>query len=627
MDSEERKRIQWVMARAVAASVGFVAAFFYGAPQRLTDTTVASSPDPVSREAPVVRGSSLVAPGMLAFAPQLAGLEHADVSEMPLLISGAEELPWEQRNLAIQFILARWLELDPQGALAYCSSEEAWSKHDLLQNFLFREWAGMDPEAALAGWLTLPVGTLRKWAAEGLLLGLSRHGPDVYLQFLARLPEDAVQSAVGLDRMFEILTTENRKSALQRALSLPEKFQPDAFAGIARDWIESDSEAALAWADQLTAGNPRDRALSAILNSDWALHHPEEAGPLFQYLTDTNRTSPRPIMLKLLESDPLKAADWASRYLSYRQISEHVRRDIVPAMMKTDPAMFGELVSTLAQGENGIDLASAAFWDLKSGHSEAFAALANYPDDEIRLGALRGVISSWDFDAAAAAIELLPVADREALLPELAEAAMPGLDPEEKSSRLLDYIANNAVSGSSSRAALIANVASDLIKSDPAAVAELLQKYPEAIASKQRDIVLELVGGWAGTNQQPLEAAAWAATLSEPEQRESAFAAIAKTYTVSDSAAASQWLTTLPLEGNVKDKAIAAFSETIRERDPEAGIAWAGTIADPALRSTTMGMLVDQLAWDDPASARLLIESVAIEEPDRQVLLERIEHP
>ncbi|MCB1097159.1 MAG: hypothetical protein KDN22_16420 [Verrucomicrobiae bacterium] len=627
MDSEERKRIQWVMARAVAAGVGFVVAFFYGAPQRLTDATVESIRHPVSRESPVDRSSSLVAPGMLAFAPQLAGLEDADVSEMPLLISGAEELPWEQRNLAIQFILTRWLELDPQGALAYCGSEEARSKHQHIQNFLFREWAGMDPEAALAGWLTLPVDTLRKWAAEGLLLGLSRHGPEVYLQFLVRLPEDAVPSAVGLDRMFEMLTAENRESALLRALSLPEKFQPDAFAGIARDWIESDSEAALAWADQLTAGNPRDSAFSAILNSGWAHHHPEEAGPLFQNLTNTYRTSPRPIILKLLESDPLKAADWASRYLSYRQISEHVRRDIVPAMMKTDPAMIGELVSTLAQGENGIDLASAAFWDLKSGHSEAFAALANYPDDEIRLGAFRGVISSWDFDAAAAAIESLPAAAREALLPELAEAAMPGLDPAEKSSRLLDYIANNAASGSSSRAALIANVASDFIKSDPAAVAELLQKYPEAIASKQRDIVLELVGGWADTNQQPLEAAAWAATLSEPEQRESAFAAIARIYAESDSAAASQWLTTLPLEGTVRDKAIAAFSETIRERDPEAGIAWAGTITDPALRSTTMGMLVDQLGWDDPASARHFIESAAIEERDRQVLLERIEHP
>ncbi|MGK0188920.1 MAG: hypothetical protein ACI9R3_004734 [Verrucomicrobiales bacterium] len=614
-----------VLARVSAAVVGFAVVFFLPRQEVIVAKTTGSANSSFTRD---LSGQSIAGDAVSDFQEQVLGthfaaLEDADAATMPALLIAAEALPREQRDFAMQFVLARWLELDPEAALAFSRSDENRKAHYYIEQYLFQEWAGMDPEAAFAKWQELPI-EWRKLVADGFLLGLLRHGPDVYLQFHARMPVDELNSTAGLYQAFAMLSSNDHETAIERALTLPENLRPNAFAGIAKTWIESDSGAALAWVNQLKAGNSRDRALSAILSSDWALHHPEKAGPLFGALSDQNYRLPRPIVLKMLESDPLAAAEWARRYLPLRDSSKLIRKDIVPALMKADPSRISALVTTLAESTNGLSEIRGVFGDLRSGHREAFNVLAEYPDDGIRRDALRGVISSWEFDAAVEAMGSLSAMDREALLPELAEASMPGVEPAEKRARLLDYMGTNDF-GDSARNALMANVVSDMIDLDPTGAAELFGKFPEATTFEGRQIVHEVASGLAIKN--PAEAVAWATTLEDSTQRGTAYSVIAEAYGDVDSAAGAQWLAGLQDNDGVKDAAIAAFSKSIRERDPEAGITWAGTIADPQLRSTTMGILVDRMAWNNPTSTRQLIKSVSMDEGDRQALLERIDHP
>ena len=90
----------------------------------------------------------------------------------------------------------------------------------------------------------------------------------------------------------------------------------------------------------------------------------------------------------------------------------------------------------------------------------------------------------------------------------------------------------------------------------------------------------------ARAEQDPANATAqWLANLpmSDPIYSEENNSALMQVWAESDSIAASEWLSQMPV-GPQRDAAIAGFSKSIERFEPEAATIWANSMGDPIRR-------------------------------------------
>lgn len=108
----------------------------------------------------------------------------------------------------------------------------------------------------------------------------------------------------------------------------------------------------------------------------------------------------------------------------------------------------------------------------------------------------------------------------------------------------------------------------------------------------------------------PSAAAAWFSKLDPQDPIYSMDHAwtILNTWAESDSVAASAWLSEQRF-GPSRDAAVAGFVESVQRFEPEAAIAWAGTIEDPKLRYKQLQTSFKQWAKTSPQAALNWIES------------------
>jgi len=611
-----------------SAITAFVIAFSVRGNQRsnLPATNLASAPT----ARPLQSGSNeaeteVFEPAGSAMARQLI---DATADDFPLLLAGTEILPESERNFAIQFILGRWLELDPQRAFEYAAAHKG--EYFDVQRFLFQEWASIDPDAALAACLTLPKGYSRDVATTGMLMGAMQLGPNRYMKLLGHLPENAVKNPAGLDEMFATLAASDRIAALEMAAGLPTKYRGRALEGIARVWIKNDPAGAVDWAKSIPGGKTRDRVLGAVLESKWALQHPEDSGPLFKMTSDPRSwylfDAASMIFRHMKDSDPIAAAEWALDYLPENARGSLMVEQVVEMVHSSSPSRLTALVNLLTGRVVSPEFTESLFNSLGSGHEHALDALTRIPDDTQRASALRGLMSSWTLDKALAALSRLSPADRDEVLPALARAQEPGVEPgvdtATRMNRLVDYVDHHVPPGSV-RDKMLSEIVENWVDEDPRGAARLIDAIPELGDSK---LVAEVASNWAQYQGAPKDAAHWASSLPEAAQREAAYPAVVRSFAELDRTAASEWLVALPDE-LAKDKAIGAFVDSVQHQDPATAIEWAQSIQQQETRDVALGKVIDTVAWDDPAAARALVESAPLEATKRQVLLNRIENP
>lgn len=124
---------------------------------------------------------------------------------------------------------------------------------------------------------------------------------------------------------------------------------------------------------------------------------------------------------------------------------------------------------------------------------------------------------------------------------------------------------------------------------------------------------------WAGDN--PTAAAAWVMTLPDAELKSQQMAQITQSWAKYDPVKAADWLLSMRPPSTSLDPAVRSLVGTIMTSSPDVAVMWAGTIADPKLRNSTIMSVARQWIKNDPQKASAYIATAPLTPAQRTSLL------
>lgn len=186
---------------------------------------------------------------------------------------------------AYREVLARWAQLDADGALQHAATIGAPGLRREATLNVLRHWAEVDPAAAVA---------YASDAANGDL-------PTESLSIVFRGIGDSMDTTAALDFLATLQDESQQRFAGQSV----------------RDLFERNDAEVISWAEGLPEGGMRDRALQALAGQ-WARYDPEAARAwIDRHTDDSNRVG---VLAEFGESwariDPEAAASWAQEQLA-----------------------------------------------------------------------------------------------------------------------------------------------------------------------------------------------------------------------------------------------------------------------------------------------------------------------
>jgi hypothetical protein len=245
-------------------------------------------------------------------------LSAADFSSASLF---TRDLPHgADRDLATGLLVARWAELDPEGALAFAASHKGFEQiteqvfQDLAANDLHgaltRAQAMSDPGSryqALRGALSVmaesePAGAVQLAESSGNFARSEPLSQMIYRQWSATDPQAAATAAEQdastsgwrspLAQVIRTWSSQDPQSALSYALTIGDPAaQARSVSDIVRRWSEQDANAAATWINTVPAGAARDAAVAALASAVSSTDIPAAVGWAQSISDNTARTS------------------------------------------------------------------------------------------------------------------------------------------------------------------------------------------------------------------------------------------------------------------------------------------------------------------------------------------------
>ena len=142
-----------------------------------------------------------------------------DPAQFPAAIERVLKAPGQMRWMAIRLFASRWVELDPQAAVAFAASTRDL-RRDTLFNVIVSTWAASDPDAALAFAQSLPDRARGAVALTSVLNALMHREPHRALALL-QTPEMAAQRTDFVGSLFSDWGSRDPMAAASAALALP----------------------------------------------------------------------------------------------------------------------------------------------------------------------------------------------------------------------------------------------------------------------------------------------------------------------------------------------------------------------------------------------------------------------
>ncbi len=153
------------------------------------------------------------------------------------------------------FLVMRWSEADPQGALAWSQAKgggqfEHFMKQQTVQ-MAFKGLAAQDVSGALAQAQQLPAGQKRDQAVTAIAGKIAETDPAQALQMV-----QGIKNTGAMDQIFSKWAEKDPAQATQAAMSQLTNVRDrvEAMDGIARKLVSKDPQAAIAWARNCLRG-------------------------------------------------------------------------------------------------------------------------------------------------------------------------------------------------------------------------------------------------------------------------------------------------------------------------------------------------------------------------------------
>ncbi len=485
----------------------------------------------------------------LAAALHLAELETEE--EIRDLLGQAHTFPHHAaKDLAVQVLLRRWLDLNAAAALAYADL-----RHHGHWPGLLAAYGVSHPAEAEAYWRTIPPGKAKTTAWEGLCDGLiPRHPAEAWRLF----EEDGTPSQ---GRMFRRLAALDVEDTLTRLGRLPPSRQEAARRVIAAELMKRDPARALAWIES----QPEKRVLLAEAAAVAYRKDPTKAFAILAGLSDRDRN----IALGNMQS----RSDYPQFELPHAGTGQD--RAALAAAVVDSPLNNTEKAGLLNRFFWQDPARGQAFWE----HFDEEAQLARLPTYLYRWSALEKTAAeawwkglppgalrtaaethwqeleaTWNQQGKTEAGRLL-VAIRSGNYPREADSRLTGL----ASGDLSALVSAIPKPDYGRIAAMIHGVGA----SNPDVVASWLETTP--VTNETLPVIAEFTARWALDD--PGAAAGWVCRLPDGKMAATAAFNIARQYQVYDPEGAQQWMEGL-VEKTVQEAARKGLMAD-REMDSE----------------------------------------------------------
>ena len=321
------------------------------------------------------------------------------------------ELPkGANRDGAIRSVASNWAQSIPVDAFAWAKDMQEKSQQSAAMQTIISQWAAVDSAGARTAALALPTGELRNNAVSTLISQIAGRSPDEAKALLDELPEGSARSA-GVSALVNALAQTDPKAAAELVAQMPDdRRRGDAVSNVAMRFARSDTTSALAWAETL-GGDQRNSAFSGIAYTwtqqdpkaafDYYAKHEIMSADGFM----VNQA-----LRNWAQSDSTEALAWA-RTLPDGKLKDRALSTVIVSMADHDPREAAKMIRSLpASSQDDAAGSLAARWATNDPTAAAQWA-ANLPEGDARSKATRSIVATWaerDVAKTAAWLEKLP---------------------------------------------------------------------------------------------------------------------------------------------------------------------------------------------------------------------------
>ncbi len=528
----------------------------------------------------------------------------------------------EDNQIALSVLLARLVEFDPAGTLAWAKTLLNTEGRGAILETLFNSWSSTDPAAALAALNQIDDVVLRQRLLETTLANMTNNDPQGALAFFLSLPASQQDEKLVIP-IFRNWAARDPLAAATAALNLPASANRFAALDSAlQGWAQKDPEAALNWASTLPSGSVRQEALNFSV-SNLARQDPQAAIAFVNSLPRAADRTDLSITLAAAwgQNDPDGALAWVEDFPS-SPAHDAAIHDMLALMSRTDPqqasskvdlitgaALRDKTINEIAANWGPKDTPGALAWlstlpaTNQSGDPTAATArqliyswalsdpataaqfitdkMTDVPYFNSAVGAVVNVWESADLDSAKAWINQLPPGSLKTSISSGNAVESPNATGWKQALRLPSGpIRNNALN-------------------------LLIQRWSESDAAAAAPVFYETLA-----NRPPMQATAVSnavtAWLNQDEQ------------------AASQWVASLP-SGNARDAATMPIIDLTLKTDPATAFNWAASMSTAVQRNAQINRVLSQWAATDATAAITAVQNANFTPAERTGLLNFIQ--
>ncbi len=314
------------------------------------------------------------------------------------------------RDGAIRAVASNWAQNSPADAFAWARDISEKSQQSQAMQMVISQWASLDAQGARTAALALPAGDLRNNAVATLIGQIAGRNPDDAKALLEELPEGSARSN-GASALVNALANTDPKAAAELVTQFPtDRKKGDAVTNVAMRYARSDTTAALAWAEALPGGT-RNSAFAGIAYAwtqqdpkaafDYFAKHE---------LMNTDGYMVNQALRNWSQSDSTEALAWA-RSLPEGKLKDRALSTVVVSMADNDPRAAAKMISSLPVSSQDDAAGSLAARWANSDPGAASQWAASLPEGESRSKATRNIVAMWaehDIAKTAAWLEKLP---------------------------------------------------------------------------------------------------------------------------------------------------------------------------------------------------------------------------
>lgn len=568
-----------------------------------------------------------------------------------------DERAWERFAL----LAARWVELDPEAALAFCREQENGYYSVYLRKCVLLEWGVRDAAAVWAFLNRETEGSPRTGEMDELGQALLAEGPAVFWEWFLHakspLPNEAwignldpTWLAVARAHPVELEAIAREMAGSTTGKEGPSSRMPASglFAALAQVKAESD----LAGVVEVIRSYPEavwEQCLSHALRGAGA-DKPDIVSAIFGQIksgalgakTFRQGSASRVVnelAMTMSRNDPRAALDWLIRL----EVDSSVKQAGVSGILgrcvaegKWSPMEVIEYVESF--GEDGKNFQSGMLSDLGDAISPAQLAeitkgLSGAEPDSVRGGAFQNLLFQWGRRDEAAAMSFVHGLENQRIRQRFYEIVLNAkLSQHEQGSRVLerflqevppadraDIIASN-MKGISNYIQHWGGVRERFF--DGGAFADALAEAPAG--QRKTEAVNRLFSQWGAL--EPNQAIAWIGTQEDGAFRAEAVEGVMQGWAQNDAWGASQWLAEQP-RGPERDQATHTLAKALRDTEPDSAWTWAADMENAASRQAAREEILLKWRERDRAAAIQAVEGLADVSPEEKQRLIKMVTP